>query len=176
MRTKSRGGFGGFIRRPLESGEMSLQITSMADIFMIILVFMLKSFSAGALTISPSKGLQIPQAQANGPGHGLDTALKLEVSERGVMIEGLPAVGTRQFVFDGPDLLASGASRQLSDALGKRREQELARARLHPELKPDPRVIVVADSRAPYATIKTVLASAALHGYTDFKLAVVQPD
>ena len=35
-------------------------------------------------------------------------------------------------------------------------------------------VWIVADERAPYATIQTVLASAALYGYTDFKLAVVK--
>ena len=35
-------------------------------------------------------------------------------------------------------------------------------------------IIVIADQRAPYSTVKSVLASAALNGYTDFKLAVVR--
>ena len=40
---------GGFtIKRP-GSGDMALQITSMADIFTIILVFLLKSFATGSL-------------------------------------------------------------------------------------------------------------------------------
>jgi biopolymer transport protein ExbD len=41
-------------------------------------------------------------------------------------------------------------------------------------VKVDPKILVIADQRAPYQTIKSVLASAAVHGYTDFKLAVVK--
>jgi biopolymer transport protein ExbD len=153
-----------FVKKTAETGEMSLQITSMADIFMIILVFLLKTFSSGSVDVHASPGVQMPLAVAEGQGAD---ALKLEVSENGVLVAGQPAAAIRRFVFDGKDLLASGASRSLSDALGKQREKAL---------QPDARILVLADQRAPYSTIKAVLASAALNGYTDFKLAVVNPN
>jgi hypothetical protein len=49
-----------FLKRRAPHEEMSLQITSMADIFMILLVFLLKSLSSGTIQIAPSKGLQLP--------------------------------------------------------------------------------------------------------------------
>jgi hypothetical protein len=37
-------------------------------------------------------------------------------------------------------------------------------------------VIIMADQRTPYITMKSVLSAVALHGYTDFKLVVVQKE
>jgi hypothetical protein len=56
---------------------MALQITSMADIFTILLVFLLKSYSTGALDIAPSKGMKLPEVQL---ATGSVEALKVEVS------------------------------------------------------------------------------------------------
>ena len=47
-------------------------------------------------------------------------------------------------------------------------------AKNNSDVKLDPRIIIVADQKVPFVTIRTVLASAAVNGYTDFKLAVVQ--
>lgn len=132
-----------FIKAKAPSDQMSIQITSMADIFMILLVFLLKSYGSGLLDITPSKGLTVPRAAAEG---GPSDALKLEVSENSILMEGKPV-----------------ASKDLSEALAAERKRQL---------KADPRVILIADRKVPYSTVKTVLASAASHGYTDFKLAV----
>jgi hypothetical protein len=49
-------------------------------------------------------------------------------------------------------------------------------AKANTDVKVDSKVVVIADQRVPYITIKSVLASAAVQGYTDFKLAVVRGD
>jgi biopolymer transport protein ExbD len=77
------------------------------------------------------------------------------------------------FAFQAADLGQNGTSKALVEALEKERQRELLIAKSNPEVKVDPRIVVVADQRVPYSTIKTVLASAAIEGYTDFKLAVV---
>ena len=59
------------------SSEMALQITSMADIFTILLVFLLKSFSTGVTNITPSGNMVLPEA------HKVDAlveTLKVEIS------------------------------------------------------------------------------------------------
>lgn len=53
-----------FLKKKKSSEEMTIQITSMADIFTIILVFLLKSYSTSAVNITPSNGLKLPTAQA----------------------------------------------------------------------------------------------------------------
>lgn len=156
-------------RRP--STDMSLQITSLADIFVIILVFLLKSYATGAVSLSPSKGLLMPEAQA---AEATVDALKVEIAESAVSVEGNPVSELKGFRFDGSDLQGNGASIKLSKALERERQRQLLIAKSNSDVKVDPKIVIVSDQRVPYATIKSVLASAALHGYTDFKLAVVK--
>ena len=160
-------------KRKAVSGDMSLQITSMADIFIIILVFLLKSFSSGAMSLNPSQGTRLPAA--DGQDIAVE-ALKLEISETLVQVEGKPAANLAGFKFEGADLQANGSSKSLNQVLELERKRQLLIAQSNPDVKVDAKVIVMADERAPYSTVKAVLASAALNGYTDFKLAVVKGD
>jgi biopolymer transport protein ExbD len=156
-----------------DSDEMSLQITSMADIFTILLVFLLKSYSASAMNLTPSANMSLPSA--NGTENSIE-ALKVEISEKAINVEGQPVASLTGFRFESTDLLSNGVSQSLSKALERERQRQVLIAKANSDVKIDPRVIVVADRRAPYQTVKSVLASAALNGYTDFKLAVVKGD
>lgn len=151
-----------FVKKPRMDGQMSLQITSMADIFMIILVFLLKTYGTGAIDVTPSPGLVMPlAATVSGPAEGV----KLEIAEGAVRVNGAQVAAIKDFEFSSGDLSAVGASKTLAAAL----DTEIRE-------RPGSQVIVLADRRAPYVTIKAALASAAVSGYTDFKLAVVNPN
>ena len=158
-------------KRPLQSEDMALQITSMADIFTIILVFLLKSYATGSVNITPVKGMMLPEAQAS---EASVEALKVEISENAVQIEGQPVATLTAFHFDARDVDSDHSSKALGKALSQHRDRQLLIAKANSDVKVDPKIVVVADQRAPYETIKTVLASAAINGYTDFKLAVVR--
>lgn len=160
-------------KKNIESEEMSLQITSMADIFTILLVFLLKSYAAGVVNIAPAPGMKLPQAFA--PDSQIE-ALKVEISQTTVQIEGRPVATLEDFRFKNEDLLSNGSSEVLVKALEHERQRELLIAKTNTDIKIDPKIIVIADQRVPYVTVKSVLASAALNGYTDFKLAVVKGD
>jgi biopolymer transport protein ExbD len=160
-------------KRRLQNDEMALQITSMADIFTILLVFLLKSFATSAVSITPEKGMMIPQAFLAG---STEEALKVQISETTVSVEGNPVTTLTTFKFPTNDLQTNGTSKTLSAGLEKERKRQLIIAQANPSVKVDSRIIIVADQRAPYSTIKSVLASAAVNGYTDFKLAVVKGD
>ncbi len=160
-----------FLRKRHLDTEMNLQITSMADIFIIILVFMLKSYAGGSIDITPSKGLTLPVATSTAASAD---ALKVEISESAILVEANPVTAIQNFNFPAAsDLGANGTSKTLAAALDKERQRQLLIAKNNSEVKVDPRIIVVADERTPYSTIKAVLATAAVSGYTDFKLAVV---
>lgn len=164
----------GFLKKKKSHGsdEMSLNITSMADVFTILLVFMLKSSASGA-NITPSLGTKL--AVAGGSETQLE-ALKVEVSETTVQVEGVPISTLQKFVFAPADLQQNGTSKTLAASLEKERKRQNLIAQSNSSVKVDAKIIVVADARVPYSTLKTVLASAAVHGYTDFKLAVIKGD
>lgn len=156
-------------KRHEESAEMSLNITAMADIFTVLLVFLLKGFATGSLAISTSATL--PEAKAETPQF---EALKVEVTETAVTVESQPAVPLASFQFKAGEREGNGSSRTLNAFLKKERARQLTIAKANKDVKVDAKVLIIADQRAPYETIKSVLASAAVNGYTDFKLAVVQ--
>jgi biopolymer transport protein ExbD len=153
------------------SEDMPLQITSMADIFTILLVFLLKSYAVGAVDISPSAGVILPVAKG-----GMDKveALKVEVSETVVTVEGKPIAQLANYRFGKDDVLENGTSRTLQRALAQERTRQTMIAKENTDVKTDAKIMVLADQKVPYSTLKTVLSSAAVHGFTDFKLVVVQ--
>ncbi len=157
-------------KRGHNSTEMNLQITSMADIFTILLVFLLKGYTTSSVTITPSNDLFLPTANAS---DAPADALKVEVAANGVQIDGGLALPLTQYKFVQTDLTQSGTSQTLTAIFEKLRARQLSIAKNNTDVKIDSKMIVIADKNTPYSTLKTVLASGATHGYTDFKLAVV---
>lgn len=151
-------------KRRVQKEEIHLPITAMADIFTVILVFMLKTYATSAVTVELSESVNIPQAQGR-IDRAEEQVLKLEVSKTSVAVSGKSVLRMNNFQFDKSDLAHAGSSKLLSHALSQERIKNI-------DLKESKKVLVVADQGAPYSTIKAVLASAALEGFTDIKLAV----
>lgn len=151
--------------------EMALQITSMADVFTILLVFLLKSFTTGAVSINPSQGLLLPNANASQPA---PEALKLEIAEKGISIEEKSVAPLSGFEFTPTDVRKDGVSQSLEKQLEIARKRQTLIAKANSDVQVDAKILIIADQRTPYKTLKTVLASAAIHGYTDFKLIVAK--
>jgi biopolymer transport protein ExbD len=151
-----------FLPATQKNEQMALQITSMADIFVIILVFLLKSYSVEGLPYEPSLALNPPTAK--GRIEKTD-ALKVEISKNAVNLGGKSVSAMETFKFAKKDIDGEGASSSLRRALAKNRRGAL-------EGPKGAKLIVVADEGAPYETIKAVLASAATEGFRDIQLAV----
>jgi biopolymer transport protein ExbD len=166
MQSRHQKGFG---KKKKVSQDVALQITSMADIFTIILVFLLKSFAGGGLNISPSAGLKLPNGmtEATSP-----QALTIEISESAVQVENKFIVGLTNFHFVPQDLLQSGIPTSLNEEFEKHRKRQDLIAKSNPDVAVDNKILVVADQRVPYITLKRVLSTAALHGFSEPKLVV----
>lgn len=152
---------------------MALQITSMADIFIIVLVFLLKSFATGSLAVTPSPGLRLPQAITD---DSAVRALTVEISESSVQIENQVVSLLSEFKFRPQDIRSDGVVTKLDLALFTERKRQELISQSNSDVANDSNILIVADQRTPYATIKSVLASAAIHGFTDFKLVVVKKE
>lgn len=149
-----------FLNQQHANEQASLQITSMADIFVIILVFLLKSYSVEGLPYEPTLPLTPPVARGR---IDKEEGLKLEVSQKALALGGVRIMEMKGFRFPAQDVDGAGESRGL--------QQALANARLKKGVQ-TAKLVVVADGGAPYETIKTVLSSAARSGYVDIQLAV----
>jgi len=153
-----------------QNEEMSLQITSMADIFMIILVFLLKSYSTGLSNVSPSQGVILPEARAQAL---MKDALKVEILKDSVLVDQKPAVSLKNFAFTDaakdPTASSGETSAEISKLLMAQRKNMAGN-------EVDSHLLLLADQRTPYATLRRVMNSAASAGFVDLQLAVVQAD
>jgi biopolymer transport protein ExbD len=162
-----------FLKKRKSSEEMTIQITSMADIFTIILVFLLKSYSTSATNITPSNGLKLPTANS---AEVQVESIRLEISENAVQVENQPINELHHFRFESKDIQTNGSSAALNKSLQAQKKKQLLIANMNSDVKADQKILIVADQRTPYSTLKSVLASAAISGYTDFKLVVARPE
>ena len=158
--------FGKKKKKKPTNGDMALQITSMADIFTIILVFLLKTVSNGIASVNPSIGTVLPVSKGNDI---TKETLSLEVTMNGVMIDQKGVVTLKNFDFPVNEIQPNGASDAVLNALASQRKK-LNIPNQSTEL------LVLADERTPYSTLKTVMASAANAGFVDLQLVVVQAD
>lgn len=145
---------------------MALQITSMADIFTIILVFLLKTTAAGISSVSPNGGMTLPVA--TGKIIEKDT-LTLEVNKDSVLVDSKNVLSLSNFEFPLTEIQANGISQSLYTRLIEQRKHR-------PDADRSSELLVLADESTPYSTLKTVLASAANTGFVDLQLVVVQTD
>ena len=154
-------------RRQHESGEVALQITSLADVFTILLVFMLKGYASGALNVTPTAGTRLPSAVVEEKSI---EAMKVEISSSAVQIESKPILKLNEYRVAG-DLNALDTA---FDNEKKRQEQvQKLRGLASESFSP---MILIADERTPYETIQAVVGSASAHGFSDLKLAVIQSE
>lgn len=150
-------------KRKKGSEEMSLQITSMADIFTIILVFLLKTTASGINTINPA-GAKLPMA--NGAEITKDT-LKLEISRDSVLLDDKAVLSLTNFELPITELQEGGMSQTVYQEFMKKRTTKQ-------EDTSNSALLVLADEDVPYSTLKTVLGSAANTGFVDLQLVVIE--
>ena len=151
---------------------MGLQITSMADIFTIILVFLLKSFATGLTTVSPPSGMTLPSITTESKKQLKDT-VKLEVLAGSVVLDNKPILQMNGYSI--PNLSRDPASGQpVESPVNQVIFQALMLERQkHKDTQGQSDIIVMADEKTPYSTLKIVMNSAASAGYVDMQLVVI---
>lgn len=149
-----------FVRHTGQNEEVNLQITSMADIFTILLVYLLKTFSTGISSITPSSAVILPWAHASDE---IVETIKLEIAPHVIVIEDHPVVLLKSFAFDLNELDSSQYSKSLSSWFNKEKKQDTT-----------PRLMILADQHTPYSTLRTVIDTATRSGFANFKLLVAE--
>jgi len=155
-----------------ESEEMTLQITSMADIFTIILVFLLKSLSTGMSNITPTQAMSLPSVSSDSK-NTMREALVLEVGKTGVLVDQTPVAILTNFGFEASE---EEFTKKVLEALLRERVKNRKREPASVDAQTDPNLLVMADELTPYSTLKAIMNAAATAGYVDLQLVVLKPE
>lgn len=138
----------------------------MADIFTIILVFLLKTTASGITGIAPNGGTTLPIAKGN---EIIKDTLTLEINKDSILVDSNNVLTLSEYQFPLTEIQANGVSQSLYDRLISQRKHR-------PDADQSSNLLVLADESTPYSTLKTVLASAANTGFVDLQLVVVNSD
>lgn len=155
-------------KKQTHTGEMSLQITSMADIFTILLVFLLKGLASDAIQIAPSNATTLPPGAHSKPIP--ETALQVEITKDDILVE-------KEKIISLADMTKTISKDELIPALMQKLEKERERQKLisqsNDSVKNDNKVILLSDQNVPYSMMKPVLKTLAAQGYSEVKFAVI---
>ncbi len=169
-----------------------LQLTSMMDVLVIIVVFLLKSYNISTHNFSNAAGLQLP---ASGSQDNPTDSLQVIVTPESLTVENERILDFQQVALSAgskeanysfkPTDLDEGGRRilPLYDALIKAKERTellLAKSKSRgPDGKPLPFegiLAIQADKRVKYDTIKKIMYSAGAAGYRVFRFLALKKD
>jgi biopolymer transport protein ExbD len=163
-----------YIDRRLPS-TFKIQITSMVDMFVILLVFLLKSYSTSPVNITPSKNLTLPKSAATVDPQDV---LKLVVSKEGVFVDDKSVLMFEGGTLAKKDLDPNDASfiTALFKELDEKAKNVKEITKLNELVEFDGRVLIQADKDMPYSLLQKVMYTSMLAGYANVKLAVASKD
>lgn len=152
-----------------------IQVTSMVDMFVILLVFLLKSYSTSPVQISPSDKLTLPVSTAM--KDPVDV-LKLIVSKDGVFVDDKKVVDLKDGQVNVADVDQSDTQfiRALYTALDEQAKKSRNIASQNETIEFDGKVIMQADRTLPYELLRKVMYTSMMAGYSDVKIAVMTND
>jgi biopolymer transport protein ExbD len=158
--------------RKNQDGTFTLQITSMIDMFTIILVFLLKSYASSSVDITANPNVVLPSSTAS---QSPVEALKLVVSKTGIYVDDKEVAKIENGQIDKSYLDSKDEKfvRPLYDALKVQADKSKAIAKQNSDVNFEGKVIFQADQGLDYKLLRKVMYTSSFAGYTDFKFAVV---
>ncbi len=142
--------------------KVTLNLTSMIDMFTILVVFLLKSYSAEGQLITISDSLTLPQSVS---AETVELNLDIVVSRDVILVDGDPVYEIGEQLIDGSPIPL------LVDRLSDHMEYTLASRGNTGE---DMEINIQADVATPALLLQKVMASCGAAGYVTQNLAVIK--
>ncbi|MCE3010434.1 MAG: biopolymer transporter ExbD [Proteobacteria bacterium] len=157
-----------------------LNITSMTDMFTILLVFLLQTYSTAEIQVSPDEGQSLP---LSGAQTNPTLTLQVSLTKKDLKIEqrSIASLENQNFVKQDIDPNDSNFILPLFKELEKIAKEEEAKAKAaetDPTVKfnkgvVEGKIILKADSSFDYGTLRKVMYTASMAGFPKLKLATV---
>ncbi len=152
--------------RPPANGTFALNITSMTDMFTILLVFLLQTYSTSEVQIIPEQDVRMPLSSSQ---TNPIPAVKISLSKTALKLEDKILVHLKEGQFEAKDVDAKdknflpGVFHSLRDLHDSRKGKEID----------DGRVLLLADEALPYDVLRKVMYTASMAGFPKLKMATV---
>lgn len=157
-------------RKARGSGDVKLNITSMMDMFTIILVFLLKSFSTQGQLITPATGLLLPTSTIE---RTTRSSLDVQITKDKILVQDKIVIDEKELkeVLDQKDFMIQ----KLFDVLGKYTEagmkmSEMAGSDVSGE------ITIQGDVGVPYKLLTRVMYTCGQAGYPVMNLVVYRKE
>lgn len=154
---------------PRQKNSFGLNITSMTDMFTILLVFLLQTYSTSDVEILPEAGLRLP---ASTTSTNPVEAIKLTVSKELVKLDKTKIADIKDSNFEVKDIDPNDTNFVLPifNELDKIAKDE--KLKDNPAVK-EGRILLQADASLPYSTLRKVMYTASMAGFPQLKLVTV---
>jgi biopolymer transport protein ExbD len=152
-----------------QNQSFSLNITSMTDMFTILLVFLLQNYSTSEVQIPPDKDINLPISNVEVTPH---KTLNLSVSRTEIKIEGRTIASLQDGNFITNDLEAHDPS------FIKPLFAELDKIEKDPKQteNKEGKILLQADASLSYQTLRKVMYTASMAGFPKLKIATITGD
>lgn len=149
-----------------KNSTFSLNITSMTDMFTIMLVFLLQTYSTSDVEIIPENNLRLP---ASASMVNPTEAVKLSLSHDALKIDKMKIAEVKDADFLPQDLEEKDSNfiKPLFEELDKLAKSSGDKDK---QFIKDGRILLQADKDLPYATLRKVMYTASMAGFPQLKL------
>jgi biopolymer transport protein ExbD len=150
-----------------------LNITSMMDMFTIILVFLLKSFSAEGSLLTNADNLVLPNSESKKKPQEVN--LQCAVTNDMILVDNLPIVPTddvRKIPFDDPDPVVG----KLEEKLKACYAQEEEMVRLGALNSVQGKIVIQVDKNMDFDCLFKIMNTCGKVGYNNMNFAVMERD
>ncbi|WP_373999362.1 ExbD/TolR family protein [Bdellovibrio bacteriovorus] len=152
-----------------KNSTFTLNITSMTDMFTIMLVFLLQTYSTSDVQIIPENGLRLPQsASMVNPTE----SIKLSLSKESLKIDQTKIADVKNADFLPQDLEDKDTNfiKPLFQELDRLAKSESEKDKAFIK---EGRILLQADKELPYATLRKVMYTASMAGFPQLKLVTL---
>jgi biopolymer transport protein ExbD len=143
-----------------------LQLTSLIDIFTVLLLFLLKSLVVGGAVVTPFPGFTLPPSSSTA---SFKEAPVLVVTRTDVVVDGVSACATSDV--EGSDRLKIAPVEAALTELRAHSERLAARSA---NRRFEGKLIVQADETIPFHVLQKIMYTSQTVGFYDITLAVIQ--
>jgi biopolymer transport protein ExbD len=158
------------IEREAEGEIRELNITAMMDMMTIILVFLIKSYSASSITVTASEDVRPPGSTTRTTPK--DT-VAITITQKAILVGDKRKVQLDRSTIDKADI-SGNLILPLDAALKKEVEKLKFIAARNPRAPFNNEVSIIGDKRIPYSLLSSVLYTAGQNELSNFRMVVIQ--
>lgn len=157
-------------RKQRKKGPIDVDITSLLDILVILLVFLLRSYDTSGIALSVPKGIELPRSDSKSVNNA---GVQIQVSKDKIWVDDQTIIDSSEL----PDPMYDQEGRRiiaLYNELVKKKEEIKKLAQQTPKANQFSGVAnLILDKTLKYSYVKKVMYTSAQAGFKEFKFVVM---